>query len=98
MFCKLDRPSPSRLFVSCHLAEILLLVKSEYLVVVGKNHFVLLADQFIACGKSRELAHELASLIWLAVIDNLEENEQTFCLLKRLAQEGDVSAPLNYAC
>lgn len=48
-------------------------------------------DQFIACGKSRDMAHELASIIWLAVIDNLEENEQTFDLLKRLASEGDVS-------
>lgn len=42
------------------------------------------------------MAHELASLIWLAVLDNLEENEHTFCLLKRLAQEGDVSAPLTF--
>lgn len=50
-----------------------------------------MADQFIACGKSRDRAHELASLIWLAVIDNLEENHQTFLLLKRLALEGDVS-------
>lgn len=49
-----------------------------------------LADQFIACGKSRDTAHELASQIWLAVLDNLEENEQTFLLLKRLALEGDV--------
>ncbi|XVF74938.1 hypothetical protein PTKIN_Ptkin13bG0150000 [Pterospermum kingtungense] len=46
-------------------------------------------DQFIACGKSREDAHELASQIWLAVIDNLEENQHTFLLLKRLALEGD---------
>lgn len=49
------------------------------------------ADQFIACGKSRDMAHELASQIWLAVLDNLEENEHTFLILKRLAQEGDVS-------
>ncbi|KAK4736291.1 hypothetical protein R3W88_010552 [Solanum pinnatisectum] len=48
-------------------------------------------DQFIACGKSRDMAHELSSIIWLAVVDNLEENEQTFNLLKRLASEGDVS-------
>ncbi|XP_054785179.1 uncharacterized protein LOC129291710 isoform X2 [Prosopis cineraria] len=53
-------------------------------------------DQFIACGKSRDLAHELASLIWLAVLDNLEENERTFTLLKRLAQEGDVFLPYPY--
>lgn len=50
-----------------------------------------LADQFIACAKSRDKAHELASLIWLAVIDNMEENEQTLLILKRLASEGDVS-------
>lgn len=37
------------------------------------------------------MAHDLASQIWLAVLDNLEENEQTFQLLKRLAQEADVS-------
>ncbi|XP_068336255.1 uncharacterized protein [Pyrus communis] len=49
-----------------------------------------LIDQFIACGKSRDMAHDLASQIWLAVLDNLEENEQTFQLLKRLAQEADV--------
>lgn len=48
-------------------------------------------DQFIACGKSRDRAHELASMIWLAVIDNLEESVQTFVLLKRVALEGDVS-------
>ncbi|KAI4355918.1 hypothetical protein L6164_004643 [Bauhinia variegata] len=53
-------------------------------------------DQFIACGKSKDIAHELASRIWLAVLDNLEENEQTFCLLKRLAQEGDVFLPYPY--
>ncbi|KAL6207904.1 hypothetical protein ACLB2K_018857 [Fragaria x ananassa] len=46
-------------------------------------------DQFIACGKSRDMAHELASQIWLAVLDNLEETEHTFQILKRLAQEGD---------
>ncbi|KAM3287533.1 hypothetical protein P3S67_020963 [Capsicum chacoense] len=45
--------------------------------------------QFIACGKSRDTAHELASTIWLAVVDSLEENEHTFNLLKRLASEGD---------
>ncbi|CAL5439295.1 unnamed protein product [Camellia sinensis] len=53
--------------------------------------------QFIACGKSRDKVHELASLIWLAVIDNLEENEQTFLLLKRLALEGDVFLPYPYS-
>lgn len=46
-------------------------------------------DQFIANGKSRDVAHELVSRIWLAVLDNLEENQHTFCLLKRLAHEGD---------
>ncbi|XP_042048046.1 uncharacterized protein LOC121794101 isoform X2 [Salvia splendens] len=55
-------------------------------------------DQFIACGKSRDRAHELASVIWLAVIDNLEENHQTFHLLKRLALEGDqVFLPYPYS-
>ncbi|KAJ7962664.1 Lipid-binding serum glycoprotein-like protein [Quillaja saponaria] len=53
-------------------------------------------DQFIACGKSRDMAHELASRIWLAVLDNLEENEHTFFLLKRLVQEGDVFLPYPY--
>lgn len=46
-------------------------------------------DQFIACGKSRDVAHELGSRIWLALLDNLEDNHHTFSLLKRLAQEGD---------
>lgn len=54
-------------------------------------------DQFIACGKTRDKAHELASRIWLAVIDNLEENEHTFLLLKRLAQEGDFFLPYPYS-
>ncbi|KAL2932792.1 hypothetical protein RDABS01_015911 [Bienertia sinuspersici] len=54
-------------------------------------------DQFIACGKSRERAHELASSIWLAVIDNLEEDERTFHLLKRLAREGNVFLPFPYS-
>ncbi|RDY04434.1 hypothetical protein CR513_11850, partial [Mucuna pruriens] len=53
-------------------------------------------DQFIACGKSRDVANELASRIWLAVLDNLEENHRTFSLLKRLAQEGDVFLPYPY--
>ncbi|XP_031092329.1 uncharacterized protein LOC115997020 [Ipomoea triloba] len=54
-------------------------------------------DQFIACAKSRDKAHELASLIWLAVIDNMEENEQTLLILKRLASEGDVILPFPYS-
>lgn len=54
-------------------------------------------DQFIACGKSRDRADELASLIWLAVIDNLEDNHQTFLLLKGLALEGDVFLPYPYS-
>ncbi|CAL9110940.1 unnamed protein product [Musa textilis] len=53
-------------------------------------------DQFIACGRSRDKAHELASEIWLAVINNLEENQHTFLLLKRLAQEGDFFLPFPY--
>ncbi|XP_008668193.1 lipid binding protein isoform X1 [Zea mays] len=47
-------------------------------------------DQFIACGNTGEKAHDLASKIWLAVIDSLEENQQTFLLLKRVAQEGEI--------
>ncbi|KAL3528486.1 hypothetical protein ACH5RR_007808 [Cinchona calisaya] len=54
-------------------------------------------DQFIACGKSQDKAYELASLIWLAVIDNLEETEQTFSLLQRLALEADVFLPFPYS-
>jgi len=51
---------------------------------------LLCTDQFIACGNTGEKAHDLASKIWLAVIDSLEENQQTFVLLKRIAQEGEV--------
>uniref|UniRef100_J3MYU1 F-box domain-containing protein n=1 Tax=Oryza brachyantha TaxID=4533 RepID=J3MYU1_ORYBR len=54
-------------------------------------------DQFIACGRTGEKAHELASKIWLAVIDNLEENQQTFLLLKHLAQEGEFFLPFPYS-
>lgn len=54
-------------------------------------------DQFIACGKSRDTAHELASQIWLAVIDNMEENEHTFLLLKHLVQETDIFLPYPYS-
>ncbi|KAH9306723.1 hypothetical protein KI387_011127, partial [Taxus chinensis] len=44
-------------------------------------------DQFLACGKERDTAHELASKVWLAVINNLEENEHTFKLLMQIAEE-----------
>ncbi|CAA0829528.1 Putative BPI/LBP family protein [Striga hermonthica] len=60
-------------------------------------HGTIIADQFIACGESRDTAHELASVIWLAVIDNLEDNHQTFFLLKRLALEGEVFLPYPYS-
>lgn len=53
--------------------------------------FFYLSDQFIACGKSRDIAHQLASRIWLAVLDNLDDNHHSFSMLKRLAHEGDVS-------
>ncbi|BAT98661.1 uncharacterized protein HKW66_Vig0164620 [Vigna angularis] len=53
-------------------------------------------DQFIACGKSREIAHQLASRIWLAVLHNLDDNHHTFSMLKRLAHEGDVFLPFPY--
>ncbi|RRT56126.1 hypothetical protein GW17_00015581 [Ensete ventricosum] len=64
---------------------------SMYDSITNHRDLVSLLDQFIACGRSRDKAHELASEIWLAVINNLEENQHTFLLLKRLAQEGDVS-------
>lgn len=54
-------------------------------------------DQFVACGKSLEMAYELGSLIWLAVIDNLEETDRTFSILKRLAMEGDVFLQFPYS-
>ncbi|XP_047311705.1 uncharacterized protein LOC124915095 [Impatiens glandulifera] len=54
-------------------------------------------DQFIACGKSRDKANDLASQIWLHVIENLEENEQTFLLLKGLALEANVFLPYPYS-
>ncbi|OAY83358.1 hypothetical protein ACMD2_04312 [Ananas comosus] len=54
-------------------------------------------DQFISCGRSRDKAHELASQVWLAVINNLEENQRTFALLKRFAQEGDFFLPYPYS-
>ncbi|KAI3766277.1 hypothetical protein L2E82_16330 [Cichorium intybus] len=54
-------------------------------------------DQFIACGMSREKAHDLASKIWLTVIENLEESQQTFVLLKRLALEEDAFLPFPYS-
>lgn len=53
-------------------------------------------DQFLACGKSRDVAHQLASRIWLALVDNLEENHHSFSILKRLAQEVDVFLPYPY--
>ncbi|CAJ1951480.1 unnamed protein product [Sphenostylis stenocarpa] len=53
-------------------------------------------DQFIACGKSRDVAHELTSRIWLAFLHNLDDNLHTFSLLKRLAYEGDVFLPYPY--
>ncbi|XP_020589836.1 uncharacterized protein LOC110031119 isoform X2 [Phalaenopsis equestris] len=56
-----------------------------------------LIDQFIACGRSEEDAHELSSQIWLTVINNLEENEDTFELLKRLALEGNFFLPYPYS-
>lgn len=54
-------------------------------------------DQFIACGRTRDDAHELTSQIWLTVINNLEENEHTFALLKCLALEGNFFLPYPYS-
>lgn len=54
-------------------------------------------DQFLACGKSGNVAHDLASQIWLAVIDNLDESEHTFHLLMRIAEEWEVFRPYPYS-
>ncbi|KAF2309204.1 hypothetical protein GH714_001171 [Hevea brasiliensis] len=72
------------------------LSRRRYTALYVSKQIFALDDQFIACGKSRDAAHELASQIWLTVLDNLEENEHTFLLLKRLAQEGDVFLPYPY--
>ncbi|KAI4964790.1 hypothetical protein ZWY2020_059563 [Hordeum vulgare] len=73
----------------------------EVLLGGDSKRFIILhgtiIDQFIACGRTGEKAHELASNIWIAVIDNLEENQQTFMLLKHLAQEGDFFLPFPYS-
>ncbi|MCO5575031.1 hypothetical protein L7F22_028828 [Adiantum nelumboides] len=53
-------------------------------------------DQFLACGKKGNMAHELASQIWLAVIDNLEETEHTFHLLMQIVEEWEVFLPYPY--
>ncbi|KAJ7297835.1 hypothetical protein O6H91_Y034800 [Diphasiastrum complanatum] len=48
-------------------------------------------DQFLACGKSGSAAQDLASQIWLAVIDNMDGTERTFHLLMRIEEEWEVS-------
>ncbi|KAG6545707.1 hypothetical protein Mapa_012892 [Marchantia paleacea] len=53
-------------------------------------------DQFLACSKTGDEAHELASLIWVAVLDNLDETENTFHLLMRIAEEWEVFLPYPY--
>ncbi|KAL2609528.1 hypothetical protein R1flu_028101 [Riccia fluitans] len=53
-------------------------------------------DQFLACSKTGDEAHELASLIWVAVLDNLDETENTFRLLMRIAEEWEVFLPYPY--
>eukprot|EP00250_Pteridium_aquilinum_P018607 c24137_g1_i1 orf=192-1040(-) len=52
-------------------------------------------DQFLACGKGN-MAHELASRVWLAVIDNLDESEHTFHLLMQIVEEWEVFLPYPY--
>ncbi|CAM6085243.1 unnamed protein product [Calypogeia fissa] len=47
-------------------------------------------DQFLACCKTGDEAHNLASHIWIAVLDNLDESENTFHLLMRIAEEWEV--------
>lgn len=51
---------------------------------------LLVADQLIVCGKSKEEADELVTKIWLALLDNLEDTKHTFLVLKSIAQEYDV--------
>ncbi|OAE25463.1 hypothetical protein AXG93_458s1080 [Marchantia polymorpha subsp. ruderalis] len=53
-------------------------------------------DQFLACSKTGDEAHELASIIWVAVFDNLDETENTFHLLMRIAEEWEVFLPYPY--
>jgi hypothetical protein len=52
---------------------------------------LVIADQFLACGKKSEEAYDVASQIWVAVLGNLEETERTFLLLMRIAEEWEVS-------
>jgi len=54
-------------------------------------------DQFLACGKKSDEAHDVASLIWVAVLGNLEETERTFHLLMRIAEEWEVFLPYPYS-
>ncbi|KAG0628166.1 hypothetical protein M758_1G006200 [Ceratodon purpureus] len=54
-------------------------------------------DQFLACGKKSEEAHDVASQIWVAVLGNLEETERTFHLLMRIAEEWEVFLPFPYS-
>lgn len=53
-------------------------------------------DQFLACGKKGNTAHDLASQIWLAVINNLDESEHTFHLLMQIVEEWEVFLPYPY--
>lgn len=57
----------------------------------------IIIDQFIACGKSQDIGYDLATEILLAVIDYLEETEENFLLLRRLALEVDVFAKYPYS-
>ncbi|CAM6025837.1 unnamed protein product [Sphagnum balticum] len=54
-------------------------------------------DQFLACGKKSDEAHDLASQIWVVVLGNLEESESTFHLLMRIAEEWEVFLPYPYS-
>ncbi|XP_024015782.1 putative BPI/LBP family protein At3g20270 [Eutrema salsugineum] len=56
-----------------------------------------LIDQLIVCGKSKEEADELATKIWLALLDNLEDTKHTFTVLKSIAQEYDGFLPYPYS-
>ncbi|CAE5967939.1 unnamed protein product [Arabidopsis arenosa] len=56
-----------------------------------------LIDQLIVCGKSKEEAGELATTIWLTLLDNLEDTKHTFTVLKSIAQEYDGFLPYPYS-
>ncbi|KAL0903356.1 hypothetical protein M5K25_027730 [Dendrobium thyrsiflorum] len=90
-------PPPSSILHGTLIATISGGIIHMRVAVNGQALFFIQADQFIACGRSRDNAYELASQIWLTVLNNLVENEHTFALLKRLALEGNFFLPYPYS-